>query len=197
MIMEDNTGEFWRTRFVELQKINMRAAGREKMNMETAPALIKEFEEKNPGVNSKVTVNETNVDWEIILSAELKMRFFVQNQVKGSIMQKVDAGFVKLADAKFFSNPIPEIQDFVEKFSDMQQEFSDWKIQGQKFGKLQKITGEFIKAIVMDKIKGQNIQWQLETGASNFVLLVEKNGGRKEYQISMADFVSEVEKIEF
>lgn len=195
--MEDNTGEFWRTRFVELQKINMRAAGRERMNMETAPALIKEFEEKNPGVNSKVTVNETNVDWEIILSAELKMRFFVQNQVKGSIMQKVDAGFVKLADAKFFSNPIPEIQDFVEKFSDMQQEFSDWKIQGQKYGKLQKITGEFIKAIVMDKIKGQNIQWQLETDASNFVLLVEKNGGRKEYQISMADFVSEVEKIEF
>lgn len=195
--MEDNTGEFWRTRFVELQKINMRAAGRERMNMETAPALIKEFEEKNPGVNSKVTVNETNVDWEIILSAELKMRFFVQSQVKGSIMQKVDAGFVKLADAKFFSNPIPEIQDFVEKFSDMQQEFSDWKIQGQKFGKLQKITGEFIKAIVMKKIKGQNIQWQLETDASNFVLLVEKNGGRKEYQISMADFVSEVEKIEF
>lgn len=195
--MEDNTGEFWRTRFVELQKINMRAAGRERMNMETAPALIKEFEEKNPGVNSKVTVNETNVDWEIILSAELKMRFFVQNQVKGSIMQKVDAGFVKLADAKFYSNPIPEIQDFVEKFSDMQQEFSDWKIQGQKFGKLQKITGEFIKAIVMKKIKGQNIQWQLETDASNFVLLVEKNGGRKEYQISMADFVSEVEKIEF
>ena len=79
--MEDNTCEFWRTRFVELQKINMRAAGRERMNMETAPALIKEFEEKNPGVNSKVTVNETNVDWEIILSAELKMRFFVQNQV--------------------------------------------------------------------------------------------------------------------
>lgn len=195
--MEDNTGEFWRTRFVELQKINMRASGRERMNMETAPALIKEFEEKNPGVNSKVTVNETNVDWEIILSAELKMRFFVQNQVKGSIMQKVDAGFVKLADAKFFSNPIPEIQYFVEKFSDMQQEFSDWKIQGQKYGKLQKITGEFIKAIVMDKIKGQNIQWQLETNASNFVLLVEKNGGRKEYQISMADFVSEVEKIEF
>lgn len=195
--MEDNTGEFWRTRFVELQKINMRAAGRERMNMETAPALIKEFEEKNPGVNSKVTVNETNVDWEIILSAELKMRFFVQNQVKGSIMQKVDAGFVKLADAKFFSNPIPEIQDFVEKFSDMQQEFSDWKIQGQKYGKLQKITGEFIKAIVMKKIKGQNIQWQLETGASNFVLLVEKNGERTEYQISMADFVSEVEKIEF
>ena len=195
--MEDNTGEFWRTRFVELQKINMRAAGRERMNMETAPALIKEFEEKNPGVNSKVTVNEINVDWEIILSAELKMRFFVQNQVKGSIMQKVDAGFVKLADAKFYSNPIPEIQDFVEKFGDMQQEFSDWKIQGQKYGKLQKITGEFIKAIVMKKIKGQNIQWQLETGASNFVLLVEKNGGRKEYQISMADFVSEVEKIEF
>ena len=195
--MEDNTGEFWRTRFVELQKINMRASGRERMNMETAPAVIKEFEERNPGVNSKVTVNETNVDWEIILSAELKMRFFVQNQVKGSIMQKVDAGFVKLADAKFFSNPIPEIQDFVEKFSDMQQEFSDWKIQGQKFGKLQKITGQFIKAIVMDKIKGQNIQWQLETDASNFVLLVEKNGGRKEYQISMADFVSEVEKIEF
>lgn len=195
--MEDNTGEFWRTRFVELQKINMRAAGRERMNMETAPALIKEFEEKNPGVNSKVTVNETNVDWEIILSAELKMRFFVQNQVKGSIMQKVDAGFVKLADAKFYSNPIPEIQDFVEKFSDMQQEFSDWKIQGQKYGKLQKITGEFIKAIVMKKIKGQNIQWQLETDASNFVLLVEKNGERKEYQISMADFVSEVEKIEF
>lgn len=195
--MEDNTGEFWRTRFVELQKINMRAAGRERMNMETAPALIKEFEEKNPGVNSKVTVNETNVDWEIILSAELKMRFFVQNQVKGSIMQKVDAGFVKLADAKFFSNPIPEIQDFVEKFGDMQQEFSDWKIQGQKFGKLQKITGEFIKAIVMKKIKGQNIQWQLETDASHFVLLVEKNGERKEYQISMADFVSEVEKIEF
>lgn len=195
--MEDNTGEFWRTRFVELQKINMRAAGRERMNMETAPALIKEFEEKNPGVNSKVTVNETNVDWEIILSAELKMRFFVQSQVKGSIMQKVDAGFVKLADAKFYSNPIPEIQDFVEKFSDMQQEFSDWKIQGQKYGKLQKITGEFIKAIVMKKIKGQNIQWQLETDASNFVLLVEKNGGRKEYQISMADFVSEVEKIEF
>ena len=195
--MEDNTGEFWRTRFVELQKINMRTSGRERMNMETAPALIKEFEEKNPGVNSKVTVNETNVDWEIILSAELKMRLFVQNQVKGSIMQKVDAGFVKLADAKFYSNPIPEIQDFVEKFSDMQQEFSDWKIQGQKYGKLQKITGEFIKAIVMKKIKGQNIQWQLETDASNFVLLVEKNGGRKEYQISMADFVSEVEKIEF
>lgn len=195
--MEDNTGEFWRTRFVELQKINMRATGRERMNMETAPALIKEFESKNPGVNSKVTVNETNVDWEIILSAELKMRFFVQSQVKGSIMQKVDAGFVKLADAKFFSNPIPEIQDFVEKFNGLQQEFSDWKIQSQKYGKLQKITGEIIKALVMDKIKGQNIQWQLETENSDFILIIEEKGERTEHHISMADFVSDVEKIEF
>lgn len=194
--MEENVGEFWRTRFVELQKTNMRASGRDRMNMENASELIREFEAANPEINSKVTVNVTNVDWEIILSPELKLRFFIQSQVKGSIMQKVDAGFVKIADAKFFSNPVPEIQFFVENFNSLQEEFSVWKIQSQKYAKIQKIAGELIKALAIKKFKGKNIQWQLESRASDFVLITEENNERAEYQISMADFVSDVEKIE-
>ncbi len=190
--MEEDTGDFWRLKFSEMQKKNMKASGRERMSLQNVKELVSRFKNAHPGVNSKLTINAGSADWEIPLNSELKMRFFIQSQVKGTILQRVGNGFLKIADAKFFSDPIPEISDFLSNFNFYERELYSLQVEQEKFQKVQKLTGEFIKALLKKKFDEQNILWNLEPNNQNFTLTLKKDGNEFRHLITLSNFSTEI-----
>ena len=173
--MEEDTGDFWRLKFSEMQKKNMKASGRERMSLQNVKELVSRFENAHPGVNSKLTINAGSADWEIPLNSELKMRFFIQSQVKGTI-----------------SDPIPEISGFLSNFNFYERELYSLQVEQEKFQKVQKLTGEFIKALLKKKFDEQNILWNLEPNNQNFTLTLKKDGNEFRHLITLSNFSTEI-----
>ena len=180
--MTEETGDFWRTKFAALQQKNMTATGRIRLTVQNIREEAAAFSEKFPSVRVSVSENGSGMEFEAELSFELKIRLFVQNQVKGSILQKTDAGFVKLGDAKFWTNPFPELE-----------ESSTGR---QKFLKMQKLTGEMIKSILKKKLDGKGLVWFLEPTDSAFILTIETAGQKQTYNLSMTRFAQEINELE-
>ena len=194
--MTEETGDFCRTKFAALQQKNMTATGRIRLTVQNIREEAAAFSEKFPSVLVSVSENGSGMEFEAELSFELKIRLFVQNQVKGSILQKTDAGFVKLGDAKFWTNPFPELEDFVNHFKEYQSELEEWSIGRQKFLKMQKLTGEMIKSILKKKLDGKGLVWFLEPTDSAFILTIETAGQKQTYNLSMSSFVQEINELE-
>ncbi|MCR5496161.1 MAG: hypothetical protein K6F15_11060 [Treponema sp.] len=189
--MKEESGEFWRQKFSEMQKKNMKALGRDRMNMQNVEELVNNFCRLHPTVKNTLKITSNSADWELPLNAELKMRFFIQGQVKGSIMQRAGAGYVKVADAKFFSDPIPEITEFLAEFAGYERELNSWQTEREKLVKVQKLTGEMIKALLKKKFAGQNVLWNLEANNQNFSLTIEKDG-KSIIHLITENFVTEI-----
>ena len=194
--MTEETGDFWRTKFAALQQKNMTATGRSRLTVQNIREEASAFSEKFPSLPVSVTENGSGMEFEAELSSELKIRLFVQNQVKGSILQKTEAGFVKLGDAKFWTNPFPELEDFVNHFNEYQTELEEWSAGRQKFLKMQKLTGEMIKALLKKKLDGKGLVWFLEPTDSAFILSIEKSGQKQTYNLSMTRFAQEINGLE-
>ena len=194
--MTEETGDFWRTKFAALQQKNMTATGRSRLTVQNIREEASVFSEKFPSLPVSVTENGSGMEFEAELSSELKIRLFVQNQVKGSILQKTEAGFVKLGDAKFWTNPFPELEDFVNHFNEYQTELEEWSAGRQKFLKMQKLTGEMIKALLKKKLDGKGLVWFLEPTDSAFILSIEKSGQKQTYNLSMTRFAQEINELE-
>lgn len=194
-IMDEQTGDFWRVKFSEMQKKNMKASGRKRMNLQNVEELVADFSRRHPDTENSLTVNGTSADWEIPLSSGLKMRFFIQAQVKGSLLQRTGAGFVKVADAKFFSDPIPEICEFLSAFAGYERELNSWQTEREKIQKVQALTAEMIKALLKKKFAGQNVLWHIEPKNQNFSLSVEKDGKNSVHLITSSDFVTEISNL--
>lgn len=194
--MNEETGDFWRTKFAALQQKNMTATGRIRLTVQNIREEAAAFSEKFPSILVSVSENGSGMEFEAELSFELKIRLFIQNQVKGSILQKTDAGFVKLGDAKFWTNPFPELEDFVNHFKEYQSELEEWSTGRQKFLKMQKLTGEMIKALLKKKLDGKGLVWFLEPTDSAFILSIEKAGQKQTYNLSMTRFAQEINELE-
>jgi hypothetical protein len=193
--MTEETGDFWRTKFAALQQKNMTATGRIRLTVQNIREEAAAFSEKFPSVLVSVSENGSGMEFEAELSFELKIRLFVQNQVKGSILQKTDAGFIKLGDAKFWTNPFPELEDFVNHFKEYQSELEEWSTGRQKFLKMQKLTGEMIKSILKKKLDGKGLVWFLEPTDSAFILTTENAGNKQTHRLSMSCFVQEINEL--
>lgn len=193
--MTEETGDFWRTKFAVLQQKNMTAVGRDRLTIQNIREEAAAFSERFPSVPVSVTENSSGMEFEAELSFELKIRLFVQNQVKGAILQRTDAGFVKLGDAKFWTNPFPELDDFVNHFDEYQAELEEWSAGRQKFLKMQRLTGEMIKSILKKKLDGKGVVWFLEPTDSAFILTTENAGNKQTHSLSMSCFVQEINEL--
>lgn len=194
--MTEETGDFWRTKFAALQQKNMTATGRIRLTIQNIREEAAAFSERFPSVPVSVTENSSGMEFEAELSFELKIRLFVQNQVKGSILQRTEAGFIKLGDAKFWTNPFPELDDFVNHFDEYQAELEEWSAGRQKFLKMQRLTGEMIKSILKKKLDGKGVVWFLEPTDSAFILTTEHAGNKQTHSLSMSCFVQEINELE-
>lgn len=192
---KSGNSDFWREKFAALQQMNMKSSGRGALLPQNVQAEADAFSFRHGGVRCVVTQNTSSADWEILFSPELKIRLFVQNQTKGSILQKNGAGFIKLGDAKFFSNPVPELDYFAEHFDSFCVEYEEAAGLAARLEKMQALTAEFIKALLMKKLDGAKSRWTLLPSGENFTLITELNGVKTEHFISSGSFYADVEAL--
>ena len=208
---EDVEADYWKDIFVHLQHKNMMrmGAGQEsnnadfqryddKLTVANAQNQFDLFHKRNPKISVAIEGSSSYFTWEVFVTSTIKVRLFIQNQIKCSLMQNINGDFTKIADAKFPNNPFPELEEFLSNCDDYKTELGTLKEKTIRNAKQQKIAGEFIKAYVGKKL-GDNV-WYLEPAKSNedgdFILTIDcGNGDKKEISLTIENFVREIEQL--
>ena len=149
----DNEADFWKEHFVHLQHKNMVRTNAEVLHMADCKAEFDAFIAGHPDAKIFCEYFPSYCTFEVTLTATIKLRLFIQNNIKASIMQKTGEEYIKICDAKFPYNPLPEISEFLEKLPDYLKELNETLDQKSRSVRRQKITLEFIKAYAGTHIK--------------------------------------------
>lgn len=192
---DDVEADFWKEIFVHMQHKNMIRTNGEALFKEQYKKLFDEFEKKYPDYPSQITDSASYLSWEIFITPTVKLRLYIQNQIKASLLQVNNGDLVKIADAKFPYNPLPEIEELLqnkEKYRSQLIEKTDSNI---KFLKQQKLTGEIIKALLKNKFNGEKMNWYLEPSKTDFVLTIVKNGEEIKKTIHMKSFKEDISEL--
>ena len=192
----DIESEFWKEHFVHLLHKNMVRTNAEKIEFKNIKFQFDDFERKYPELKPQVDFAENYCTWEIFVTPQIKLRLFIHNSVKGSLLEFSDGEYVKIADAKFPYNPFPEIEEFLLHVKEYEQEF-DSLLKKSVYDKRQvRIAKEFIKAYLCVKLKKTlNAVWSLEESERGIKLLLECDSRKNEFELSVLNFKSELEKI--
>ncbi len=161
----DNEADFWKEHFVHLQHKNMVRTNAEPLRLENCHAAFDEFSASHPNAKINAEYFETYCTFEVALTAGIKLRLFIQSSIKGSLMQKKSGDYVKLCDAKFPYNPLPEIHEFLEKLPEYLKELDNFLEKKSCSERRQKLALEFIKAYAAAHIP-KNQPWKIEPAES-------------------------------
>lgn len=202
-MFDDVEADYWKDIFVHMQHKNMMRANAERLYLSDCQSQFEHFNNLHPELKIEITDAESYKIWEVFVTPFLKLRLYIQLQIKASIMQKEGNEFVKVCDAKFLNNPFPEIEEFLQNKDKYLVEITRLKQENQKFILKQKISGEFIKAYLESKCTNTDLIWNLVPEKRNFMLIitqVKKTGTRMEtcdtsFVISIENFKDEVDKI--
>ena len=200
---EDVEADYWKEIFVHLQHKNMMRMGSsetcpdgsveagfaEKLTVSNAQEQFDIFLKRNPELSPAVEGLGSYFTWEVFVTSTVKVRLFIQNQIKCSLMQNIKGDFTKIADAKFPNNPFPELEEFLSRKMEYEKELGELKGRTIRSKKKQKIAGEFIKAMLMKKFRGTDTIWYLEPKGEDFLLTVDGFAG---YTITIDNFVDEI-----
>lgn len=157
----DNEADFWKELFVHLQHKNMVRTNAEPLRFEDCHAAFDDFISSHPSSHITAEYFSTYCTFEVTLSKKIKLRLFIQNNIKGSLMQKTSSDYVKICDAKFPYNPLPEIDEFLQKLPDYMKELEESLETKSRSKRRQKIAFEFIKAYAAVHVP-ENRPWKLE-----------------------------------
>ena len=120
----DSEADFWKEHFVHLQHKNMVRTNAQPLHMAECKAEFEAFTASHPDAKISCEYFPSYCTFEVSLTSAIKLRLFIQNSIKGSIMQKAGGDYVKICDAKFPYNPLPEISEFLAKLPDYLTELS-------------------------------------------------------------------------
>lgn len=149
----DNEADFWKEHFVHLQHKNMVRTNAEPLRLENCHSAFDEFSASHPEAKINVEYFETYCTLEIALTSNIKLRLFIQSSIKGSLLQKKSGDYVKLCDAKFPYNPLPEIDEFLSRLPDYLKELETSLENKSRSHRRQKLALEFIKAYASSHLK--------------------------------------------
>lgn len=149
----DNEADFWKEHFVHLQHKNMVRTNAEPLRFENCHSAFDEFSASHPEAKINVEYFETYCTLEIVLTSNIKLRLFIQSSIKGSLLQKKSGDYVKLCDAKFPYNPLPEIDEFLSRLPDYLKELETSLENKSRSHRRQKLALEFIKAYASSYLK--------------------------------------------
>lgn len=200
MSMEiDIEGDFWKDILVHLLHHNMVKANGQRLALSDSQKAFDLFKEKHPDIKTEVQLSQGYSVWEMFITSTIKIRIFIQSQVKVTFLQKTgDSDLIKLADAKFPNNPFDEIELLLEKIPEYEKELFEKKNQYVRIQKKQKITGEMIKALLKKKLEGTGIVYELKIqDENNFILVLTQKGEQKNIVISMNNFAADINGIDF
>ena len=157
----DLEADFWKEHFVHLQHKNMVRTNAAVLKLEDCRKEFESFSQQHPQAKISTEYFNSYCIFEVTLTAAIKLRLFIQSSIKGSLMQKCGAEYVKICDAKFPYNPLPEIDEFLKNLDDYLTELERLGQKKSRSERRQKIALEFIKAYAEKHINQKKI-WRLE-----------------------------------
>ena len=179
----DLEADFWKEHFVHLQHKNMVRTNATALKLEDCRKEFESFSKMHPEAKISTEYFDSYCIFEVSLTAAIKLRLFIQSAIKGSLMQKCGTEYVKLCDAKFPYNPLPEIDEFLRNLDDYLVELERLGQKKSTSERQQKIALEFIKAYAEKHITPKKIYYiEAETDGS-FVLKIPSD----DYTVKMTD----------
>ena len=149
----DNEADFWKEHFVHLQHKNMVRTNAQPLHMADCKAEFEAFTASHPEAKISCEYFPSYCTFEVSLTSTIKLRLFIQNNIKASMLQKCGPEYIKICDAKFPYNPLPEISEFLSKLPDYLTELSKSLEKKSRSLRRQKLAQEFIKAYASASLK--------------------------------------------
>lgn len=193
---DDVEADFWKEIFVHMQHKNMVRVGAERLSLSDCEQAFSRFNIAHPDIQAEITDSSSYKTWEIFISDTIKLRLFIQTQIKGTLLQRNGGDLVKIADAKFPNNPFPEIEEFLSKRNDYLKELH-YKLENSvRMEKVQKLTGEFIKANLKKHFaEKKDTIWTLEPEGQDFKLTLQTGKESKTISLSCNDYRNQIKEL--
>ncbi len=187
----DNEADFWKEHFVHIQHKNMVRTNAEPLRLENCKGEFDQFIASHP--NAKITTEyfPSYCTFEVTLTSEIKLRLYIQSAIKGSMMQKQGVEYIKLCDAKFPYNPLPEINEFLSKLPSYLEDLNQTLENKSRSYRRQKLALEFIKAYAATHIKEPNKIEPNEDGTFTLFFSVTNT----KIQLTDSDFIQKIDSL--
>lgn len=179
--------DFWKDKLNFYQQKNMTKKDGQRIDMIAALKEIESFKKNFPDIQNELLEQTSYISWEAYITNDLKLRFYLQTQIKISFMKKIDGVFTKIADAKFPYNPFPEITDLFSNIDDYLAEYDGDQIQNKQNKMKMKITYQFIKALAEKKFGGKKM-YQIECNEKDFTLILGDYNSNEKYTLTIENF---------
>ena len=180
----DTEADFWKEHFVHLQHKNMVRTNALPLHMADCKAEFDAFTASHPDAKISCEYFPSYCTFEVTLTTTIKLRLFIQNNIKASLMQKCGPEYIKICDAKFPYNPLPEISEFLAELSQSLEKKS-------RSNRRQKLALEFIKAYATTHLKQAFTVNSNEDGT--FLLTLPSNSIN--IQITEDDFMQKIAEL--
>ena len=144
---DDTEADFWKEHFSRLLHKNMMSTDAQRITFDNCAGIIDGFKNRHPELKPDVNFYPTYATFEIFITDTVKLRIFIQNQVKCTLLQFDEGDYVKIVDAKFPYNPFMEIEEFLK-----QEEYEPCPMK-DTLDKISNITGIEIPAEEYEELK--------------------------------------------
>lgn len=187
----DTEADFWKENFVHLQHKNMVRANALPLHMADCKAEFEAFTASHPDAKISCEYFPSYCTFEVTLTTTIKLRLFIQNNIKASLMQKCGPEYIKICDAKFPYNPLPEISEFLAGLPNYLAELSQSLEKKSRSNRRQKLAQEFIKAYASAHLKQAFTINPNEDGTFNLALPAKSIN----MQITEDDFMQKIAEL--
>ena len=187
----DTEADFWKEHFVHLQHKNMVRTNALPLHMADCKAEFEAFTASHPDAKISCEYFPSYCTFEVTLTTTIKLRLFIQNNIKASLMQKCGPEYIKICDAKFPYNPLPEISEFLAGLPNYLAELSQSLEKRSRSNRRQKLAQEFIKAYASAHLKQAITINPNEDGTFNLTLPAKSIN----MQITEDDFMQKIAEI--
>ena len=187
----DTEADFWKEHFVHLQHKNMVRTNALPLHMADCKAEFEAFTASHPDAKISCEYFPSYCTFEVTLTTTIKLRLFIQNNIKACLMQKCGPEYIKICDAKFPYNPLPEISEFLAGLPNYLAELSQSLEKKSRSNRRQKLAQEFIKAYASAHLKQAFTINPNEDGTFNLTLSAKSIN----IQITEDDFMQKIAEI--
>ena len=177
-VQKDIESDFLKEIFRHLQHRNMSRIEAKRLPLSDAMNEIENFKKQHPEIIFHVEDKNSYITWETDVTDTIKLRLFIQSQIKASLLQENNGEWIKIADAKFPNNPFPEVELLLLNREKYKRDLKNEKKTSQISEVQTKITIELIKAVLMKKFNKETSSVKVkitENGFTAEILSPEKN----------------------
>lgn len=194
---KDIESDFWKEIFRHLQHRNMSRIDAKRLSVADAPKEIENFKKNHLEIEVQTEISSSFVTFETKIAENIKLRLFIQNQIKASLLQNIKGEWIKIADAKFPNNPFSEVELLLENREKYENELKKQKRENQANDIKTRITVELIKSMLMKKYSVESDFVFVVPKEDKFAVEVSniKNGDKKQFELSKDNFIEEIRAV--